>query len=186
MKIYAKILLCFLLLCLCRIVLAADNFQRGLTRNQIPAPYQSNTVNKQPRLQTAPAMPEQTPQTLPQMDAPVLAPAQNMDTNSQVPVQPYSSPKLPDYYSYEAPKITVPDYEKKYQQIVKAAQEKAAKKKKKLLEALLEEIDKYGIFINILLIVVIMVYMVYKDRWKTSHPDEPMDQQKKDIWHEEF
>ncbi len=117
MKIYAKILLCFLLLCLCRTVLAADNFQRGLTRNQMPAPYQSNTANKQPQLQT----PEQTPQTLPQIDMPVLTQTQNMDVNSQIPTQPYSSPKLPDYYSCEAPKITVPDYEKKYQQIVKAA-----------------------------------------------------------------
>lgn len=161
---------------------AGDNFGLDLTKKQMMPNYQSQ---KQPRMQSMPSVPVATAPT-PQTISSPPAPTYNTNLNSQLPPENSLVSQLSTLDKLKNPKITVPNFEEKYKKMLQAAQEKAAKKKRKLSEALLEEIDRYGIYINVLLIILIMAYVVYKERWKTTRPDHPPEDENKDIWHEDF
>ncbi|MFH1691021.1 MAG: hypothetical protein ABIC68_00410 [Candidatus Omnitrophota bacterium] len=166
-----------------RAAYSADNFGRDLTKTQLPSNYQ---IRQQPKHQTSSVLPTPAPQNQAAINMPSLQQTQKIDASSQLPAQTPQASQISMLQKFTKPKITVPDYEEKYQKIIRAMQEKAARKKRKLSETLLEEIDKYGIFINIALIILIMVYVVYKERLKESSSDIPPDDEDKSIWREQF
>ncbi len=160
---------------------ASDNFGHDFTKTQPISNYQTK---KQPQIKTTPTIPS-APRTPVFINTPSLT--QNINSQAQTPPQTSYTSQMSALDKLTKPKITVPDFEQKYKDILKALEEKAAKKKKKLSETLLEEIDRYGIYINIVLILLIVIYVIYKERWKSSHPDgESTSEENKDIWHENF
>ena len=92
------------------------------------------------------------------------------------------------------PKITVPDYEKKYRELFEAEQIKKGIKKKSLIDSILDEFVRYGILITLGLVVFIVIYTVKKDKDitpqapppETPKEDEQKIEEKKDIWKENF
>lgn len=160
---------------------SSDNFGRDFTKTQLPSSYQ---VRQQPQRQSTPTLSIQKPQNSPALNTPSLQ--QPQEIGSQLPAGTSQVSQITTLQRLTKPKITVPDYEEKYKKILQAMQEKAARKKKKLSETLLEEVDRYGIAINIILIILIMAYVVYKEKTKALPTDESTDEKEDSIWREKF
>lgn len=85
------------------------------------------------------------------------------------------------------PKITVPDFEKKFREMMEAEQIAKTKKKKGLFESILDEVSRYGYLMVLGLVVVIMIVTLRKEKT----PPAPIgstskEEAEKNIWREDF
>lgn len=91
------------------------------------------------------------------------------------------------------PTYTPNKYEQQYMDSLAAQAMQAAKKKKKLIESIISELSTYGLYIVLGLVAFVVIYTVRKEHRKPSAPTTPspetplsLDENKKDIWSDEF
>ncbi len=91
-------------------------------------------------------------------------------------------------YQVKMPRVTVPDYEKRFQESLQAEHRaRIAKKRQSLIDAILEEASKYGLFFVLGFVILVMLYAMRKEGKQPLPPErEGLDDERKDIWHEEF
>lgn len=82
----------------------------------------------------------------------------------------------------------MPDYEKRFQESLQAEHRaRIAKKRQSLIDAILEEASKYGLFFVLGFVILVMLYAMRKEGKQPLPPErEGLDDERKDIWHEEF
>lgn len=117
-----------------------------------------------------------------------------------------SKPSLPDIPTtglgamkgpadIKKPKISVPSYQNKYDQTMKARMMAQAEMKKqmKLFDRIMNEIGNYGIWIIVGLVLFIIIYTIWKEKEtdsKMAQEEENIKQlgtaEKKDIWSDGF
>jgi len=125
--------------------------------------------------------------TNPAINAPNLPETSLPSAPTPPPMTSLSKPEIPTFQSnipsLEQTKISVPNFEKKWQEMLaKQAQQLAEKKKKTLWGSIVDEFMHYGIFLVLGLILLIVAYTVTKEQKEEKPEGEPQ----KDIWHEDF
>ena len=198
-------LACLWALCLAPAAAQAQKFndfrnereQLGFPANPTPAP--SIPQIKTPEIQSSlPETPQQTTLSNAWGQPKTVAPSPSVPDVSESPGLPLIGPSATSLKSpsdIKKPKISVPNYESKYQAMLnaKAAAVVDRKKQMKLMDRLLEEIANYGIWIVLGLVAFIMVYTLWKEKEideKIAAEQENIKQvgapEKKDIWKEGF
>jgi hypothetical protein len=86
------------------------------------------------------------------------------------------TPQLSNPIQIRPTKISVPNYEEKYLKMIEALKTKAAQKKKTLIASILDEIDRYGIPINIALIIFVIVFAIRREQ--RAAPKEELENKK--------
>ena len=173
----------------------AEKFQSSFSQDALT---QSNQQDLKQQIPSAPAMPanptpasapaamEETsvpktpsaiPASLPQMQTGTTPAIPQAQQNIQVPVTHEIGPM-----TMPQAKITVPDYEKRFNEMF-LEQAKAAKKKKKLIDAIMDEVTKYGFYMILAFVVLLTVYALRKEEpGAPSGEKPPGEEDKKDIW----
>ncbi len=90
--------------------------------------------------------------------------------------------------------ISVPSYEKEYQEMLEKQRiDQEARKKKKFTDALKEDIRRHGLLLLLGFVVLLIVYALRKERTPAKSvreqeqpPAPPEPPSGKDIWHEDF
>lgn len=104
--------------------------------------------------------------------------------------RPSPAPALPSPSSaldLKKTKITVPDFEKRFRDLMQAEQIAKTQKKKNLFESILDEVSRYGYLMVLGLVVFIVIVTLRKE--KTSPPPigtASKEEAGKNIWHEDF
>ncbi|MEK7849571.1 MAG: hypothetical protein AAB213_01930 [Candidatus Omnitrophota bacterium] len=183
---------------------SADKFQSSFSNDYIQQTKQKDSkitpvsVQKIPETATSPVQqqtavsntdwtpaPVQTQAITPPLYIPPLP-------DISAPVPSLSSPKVP---TLTKTRITVPNFEEKYKKLLAAQAEAKRKKKKSLIDSILDEIVHYGFLIVLGLVILVVVYVLRKDKetpgtgfQMPQHPEKPQEQRepKKDIWQDDF
>lgn len=174
---------------------SSQDTQQNLKNNPIPIPTTPKTIPTS--TQTVPSGP--SPVITQQL--PAIPPLVTTKTNLPTPI-----PSIDKTVILKGPidlkpvNIKVPNYDQQLQQMMQGEQPKV-KKKKPLLNAILEEITNYGVFIILGLIAFILIYVVRKEKLEekakpTDEGAEPGEMSrsgedegpriKRDIWDEKF
>lgn len=132
-----------------------------------------------------PAMAE--PERLETISIPVQ---QDINTQMPVAIQPAYKPQITaikPVSTMSQQKITVPSFEKQFQAMIKE-QEIKLKKKMTFMESIMNEIQRYGMFIVLILVLLVILYAVHKDKAPQipHQTQKPTELPKKNIWHEDF
>lgn len=195
---------CFLFLLLTGPVASAEKFSSSFDsqqdfKNKIPlTPAVPATLPTTPQVSSsfpqAPAGPSVTYQDTSLADQTVIPATPSVPASVQNPqaILPAfggraSAPSVP---VLKPPKITVPTtYEKQLQAMLASQAQARAQKKKTFYEAIYDEIMRYGLFIVLGFVALLVVYALRKDKEAEkiqSSETSPEEEKKKDIWHEEF
>ena len=167
----------------------ADKFGSSISSDYMTQDTSSSLKNK-PSIPQASSIPMAT--GIQQPVVPVTAQAASIPTaylpktpsEISTQIQPITSPA-----DLKQLKISVPNYEKQYQDMMRKQEEKGKKKKKTLIESILFEIKQYGMLLVLLMVTLIVFYAVHKDKAPPPTPTETekkADMKKKSIWDDEF
>lgn len=175
--------------------LSQDN-QQNLKNNPVSIPTTPKTILTSTQTKPSGPNPVMT-QQLPSIP-PLLTTKTNLPTllpsigKTAIPKSPMDLKPLD---------IKVPNYDQQLQQLIQSEQPPKVKKKKPLLDAILEEITNYGVFIILGLVAFILVYVVRREKVgekakPADEADEPGETSessegevpkiKRDIWDEKF
>jgi hypothetical protein len=168
--------------------LSADYISQDTDQRLKNIPVQTPAVPKTPAIQQTTASMPAVLETQP-IENPVFNPATSIPKTPSISgaSQVISLPSATDLRKVE---ITVPEYEKKFQEMMQAKEEQAHKKKRTLFESIFEELMRYGMLITLLLVLVVIFYALRKEKAPPAPPasTKPQDIQprKKTIWDDDF
>ena len=115
--------------------------------------------------------------TIPETQSAVFE-QQNLPSSSPIQKNVLDAPKV---------KITVPSFEKQFQDQFLEQTAKTAKKKKKLFESIIDEVAHYGLYLVLIFVLLVVFYALRKDKQSPFSPsDQKPPEEKQDIWHEDF
>ena len=189
---------------LCSNMAAGEKFGSPFSKDYLKQGSQRNLKSAVPAAQQIPTTDTSLPPPTQSEPAPVTpSPAINpsltqqeiLSSSIQAPKQAIPVPPAPivgptlfkSPYDLKPPRIKVPDYEKRLQAALLAEyQAKISKKKKSLIDSILEETSKYGLLIVLGLVILVMIYAMRKEGKEPPYERPKPEDEKKDIWHEEF
>lgn len=174
----------------------AEKFQSSFSQDYLTQNNNQDLKQQMPSTTATPTTPtpvsaqpaiEKIPMSIP---APVTAPTAQtpLATPTIIPLQKnMQAPVQKGFIDIVKPKITVPDYEKRYKEIFLAQAEKAAKKRKKLIESIMDEVTKYGIYLIFSFVILLILYVLRKEGPAGPTAGKPpIEEDRKDIWKEDF
>lgn len=171
----------------------ADKFGSSFSRDYMTQDTASSLRNKpsipqSPQVATVPSSQTTVPMP-PVITAPLPSPGVSLPQPSTDWTGRITS--LPGTTNLKQLKISIPEYEKRLQEMMRTQEEKAKAKKKSLLESILNEITRYGIYIVLGLVILIVLYALHKDKPTVAlppvaKPEDPEGAPKKSIWDDEF
>jgi hypothetical protein len=170
-----------------------QNLKNNIPLTQSTPPSLPTTPQSSSSLPQAPTAPSATYQDASLTDQTVIPATPSVPASVQNPqaIIPAfggraSAPSVP---VLKPPKITLPTtYEKQFQIMLAAQAQARAQKKKTFYEAIYDEIMRYGLFIVLGFVALLVVYALRKDKEaeKFQPSETSPEEKKKDIWHEEF
>lgn len=175
---------------------STDKFQSSFSQDYS---IKNNKQELKQDLPSAPSVPAVAPSSIQpaaqetSVVVPESAPTPPIESTASVPPvspiqQKIQAPEQKGLIDIPKTRISVPDYEKQYREMFLSQAEKAARKRKKLIESIIDEVTKYGIYLIFGFVILLILYALRKGE-PAGGPtgDKPhFEDDKKDIWKEDF
>jgi hypothetical protein len=173
---------------------AADKFGTSFSGDSMTQDTASGfgnqpSIPQPPKITVLPPSPATPPMPALITTTPVTDPGASVPLPSTSWVQNIKS--LPSALDLKQLRIKTPEYEQRFQEMMRPGEEKAKAKKKTLFESILDEITRYGVYIVLGLVILTIFYALHKDKPPVAAPtaaqlQKAEDIKKKTIWDDEF
>ncbi len=155
-----------------------QNFKKLPSQTPAASSFPKTQVVQQTAITPAPAIEPITTSSISQ--------SQDMSLNSFSQTKP-----LPKDPGIKKLNIKTTDYEEKFKEKMRAAQEKTLMRKKTFIESIMDEIAHFGLLFALLFVIVAVVYALKKEKPPQGAPPpeekkEDIEAKPKTIWDDEF